>query len=318
MVKTKKSTGKSVSLVLSSGGARGLAHIGVIEWLIANGYEIRSIAGSSIGALVGGIYAAGELDTYRHWVTALDKSDVLRLLDPTLGWNGIFKGRRVIEKLRDLIGDHRIEDLPISFTAVATDIETQKEIWLSRGPLFDAIRASIAVPLVFTPHKVNGRQLLDGGLVNPLPIAPTLRDDTDLIIAVNVNGAGSGGGDKPDPHETDAEPAPSGPGKQTPATDGNSYRERIKGFVNDLQERFMPPSSNEQDWDYFDIITLSIETMQNTIARMKLAAYTPDVTIEISRHTARAFEFHRAAELIDLGHRAAAQALAPGRTTSSS
>lgn len=307
MARTRKSTGKSVSLVLSSGGARGLAHIGVIEWLNENGYEIRSIAGASMGALVGGIYAAGELDTYRHWVCALDKSDVLRLLDPTLGWNGIFKGRRVIEKLRDLVGDHRIEDLPISFTAVATDIETQKEVWLSRGPLFDAIRASIAVPLVFTPHKINGRPLLDGGLVNPLPIAPTLRDDTDLIIAVNVNGVSLDDGDNADPRDPDARTAPSREGMQTPAPDGNSYRERIKGFVNDLQERFMPPSSNEQDWDYFDIITLSIETMQNTIARMKLAAYTPDVTIDISRHAARAFEFHRASELIELGRRRAAE-----------
>lgn len=311
MARARKSAGKSVSLVLSSGGARGLAHIGVIEWLDANGYEIRSIAGSSMGALVGGIYAAGELDTYRHWVCALDRSDVLRLLDPTLGWNGIFKGRRVIEKLRELIGDHRIEDLPISFTAVATDVETQKEIWISRGPLFDAIRASIAVPLVFTPHKVNGRQLLDGGLVNPLPIAPTLRDDTDLIIAVNVNGADG------DPVPNAPAAAQTGDSNASAEAAGNSYRERIKGFVNELQERFLPPSSNEQDWDYFDIITLSIETMQNTIARMKLAAYTPDVTIEISRHAARAFEFHRAAELIDLGRYTAAQVLDPGRTTAS-
>ncbi len=314
MARTQKSPRKSVSLVLSSGGARGLAHIGVIEWLNANGYDIRSIAGSSMGALVGGIYAAGELDTYRHWVCALDRSDVLRLLDPTLGWNGIFKGRRVIEKLRDLVGDHRIEDLPISFTAVATDVETQKEIWISRGPLFDAIRASIAVPLIFTPHKINGRRLLDGGLVNPLPIAPTLRDDTDLIIAVNVNGIADG----PALHVPDEPSALSAEGTVTPAGDGNGYRERIKGFVNELQERFLPPGSNEQDWDYFDIITLSIETMQNTIARMKLAAYTPDATIEISRHAARAFEFHRAAELIDLGRAAAAQALDPGRTTASS
>ncbi len=299
------SKNKSVSLVLSSGGARGLAHIGVIEWLNEQGYEIRSIAGASMGALVGGIYAAGELDTYKHWVCALDKSDVLRLLDPTLGWNGIFKGQRVIEKLRDLIGDFLIEDLAMSFTAVATDIEAQKEVWINKGPLFDAIRASIAVPLVFTPHSINGRQLLDGGLINPLPIAPTLRDQTDLTIAVNVNGSfGSPVQHQPAPEQDgDHEPAPAGDGGR------NRYGERIKAFVNDLQERFMPPSSKEQDWDYFDIITLSIETMQNTIARMKLAAYTPDVTIEISRHAARAFEFHRAAELIELGRQRAAAAL---------
>lgn len=303
---------KSVSLVLSSGGARGLAHIGVIEWLNDNGYEIRSIAGSSMGALVGGIYAAGELDTYKHWVGALDRSDVLRLLDPTLGWSGIFKGRRVIEKLRELIGDHDIGRLPIAFTAVATDVETQKEVWINRGPLFDAIRASIAVPLIFTPHRVDGRLLLDGGLVNPLPIAPTLRDHADLIVAVNVNGASGA------PWLRESEEAPAqaeGAVREAPGANGNSYSERIKSFVNELQERFLPPSSDEQDWDYFDIITLSIETMQNTIARMKLAAYTPDVTIEIPRDAARAFEFYRAGELIAMGRRAAAEALGRSRAS---
>jgi NTE family protein len=282
---------KTVSLVLGAGGARGLAHIGVIEWLTANGYEIRSIAGSSMGALVGGIYAAGKLDVYKHWVTALDKGDVLRLLDPNLGMSGLFKGMRIIETLRGLLGEREIEDLPISFTAVATDVEEQKEVWLSRGPLFDAIRASIAVPLVFTPHKVNGRRLLDGSLVNPLPIAPTLRDLTDLTIAVNLSG----------PPETAASSVPPPPARAArPTAADNSYRARIQAFIDDLQQRFLPEES-EPDWSYFDIIALSMETMQNTIARLKLAAYTPDVTITIARDAARLFEFYRAQELIDLG-----------------
>lgn len=292
-------TGKTVSLVLGGGGARGLAHIGVIEWLTENGFEIRSIAGSSMGALVGGIFAAGKLDAYKHWVTALDKGDVLRLLDPNLGFSGLFKGARIIDTLRELLGDRDIEDLPISFTAVATDVEEQKEVWLSRGPLFDAIRASIAVPLVFTPHRVNGRRLLDGSLVNPLPIAPTLRDPTELTIAVNLSG----------PPEN-ATPAPAAPA--TVAND--SYRARIQAFIDDLQERFLP-EEGEPDWSYFDIITLSMETMQNTITRLKLAAYTPDVIITIPRDAARLFEFYRARELIALGREKAAKMLAapPGR-----
>jgi len=164
---------KSVSLVLGSGGARGLAHIGIIEWLNDNGYDIQSISGSSMGALVGGIYAAGKLDNYRDWVQSLDKTDVVKFLDFSFSSTGLFKGDRIIDNLRKMVGNHLIEDLSIGFTAVATDLERQREVWFTRGPLFDAIRASIAVPTIFTPHKYKGRYLLDGGLLNPVPIAPT-------------------------------------------------------------------------------------------------------------------------------------------------
>lgn len=128
-------TKNTVSLVLGSGGARGLAHIGVIGWLTENRFEIRSIAGSSMGALVGGIYAAGKLDAYTRWVTALEWIDILRLLDPSFGPGALFKGERLIEVLKKLIGDHDIEELPISFTAVATDLDNQREVWLNRGSL---------------------------------------------------------------------------------------------------------------------------------------------------------------------------------------
>jgi len=125
---------RTVSLVLGSGGARGLAHIGVIDWLTGNGYEIRSIAGSSMGAMIGGIYAAGKLDVYTRWVLALQRLDVIRLLDLSFGSTGLFKGERVIGVLKELIGDRNIEDLPVPFTAVATDIQNGKEVWLSEVP----------------------------------------------------------------------------------------------------------------------------------------------------------------------------------------
>lgn len=299
----------SVSLVLGSGGARGLAHIGVIEWLEDNGYEIRSISGSSMGALIGGIYAAGELDTYKHWVTALDRADVVRMLDLSFGWSGLLKGERIINKLRDLIGDRDIDDLPISYTAVASDVERGKEVWLSRGSLFDAIRASIAVPLVFTPYEINGRKLLDGGLLNPLPVAPTLRDQNDITIAVNVDArpdraaatiAGRGkssSGEDDEGNAAEDEP------------DNDSYRERLQSFIQELQGRFS--SHNEDEWGFFDVMMLSIETMQSSMVRMKTAAYTPDFTLEITRDAARAYEFYRAAELIQLGRDTAARDL-PG------
>jgi|ERR1043166_6246276 NTE family protein len=147
----------TVSLVLGSGGARGLAHIGVIQWLTENGYNIRSIAGCSMGAVIGGIYATSRLEVYVEWVLALERMQVVRLLDPAFGRTGLFKGERIMGVLRELIGDFAIEDLPVSFTAVATDLGSGEEVWLREGKLFDVIRASIATPPIFTPFEYGGR-----------------------------------------------------------------------------------------------------------------------------------------------------------------
>ena len=176
-----------ISLVLGSGGARGYAHIGVIEELIAQGFDIRSIAGSSMGALVGGIHAAGKLDAFRDWVLPMARYDVFKLLDITITGGGFIKGNRIINAMREQVGDVNIEDLPISYTAVAVDLDAHREVWFSRGSLFDAIRASIAIPTIFRPHRYQGRLLVDGGLLNPLPVSPTLRDHTVATIAVDVN-----------------------------------------------------------------------------------------------------------------------------------
>jgi NTE family protein len=283
---------KSVSLVLGSGGARGLAHIGVIQWLTENGYEIRSISGSSMGALVGGIYAARKLEVYAKWVSALERAHVIRLLDPTLGRSGLFKGERIIAVLRELIGDCEIPDLPLSFTAVATDIESGEEVWLREGRLFDAIRASMATPLVFTPFKHGERTLLDGALVNPLPVAPTLDDGTDLIIAVNLSGPAESRRAVPQPVR------PNG---------GNAYGKRIGNFVAGLR-----PSRATGDGTrgLLDVAFVSMQTMHDTIARLKLAAHAPDVTVEIPRNACGYHEFWRADELIALGRERAAQSLA--------
>ena len=179
---------RTVSLVLGAGGARGLAHIGAIRWLTDNGYLIRSIAGSSIGALVGGCCAAGKLDELADWMLSCQKLSLLRLLDPAFGRAGLFKGERIMGLIRKGMGDVAIEDLPVSFTAVATDCASGEEVWLRSGRLVDAIRASMATPLIFTPFDDGERKLLDGGLVNPVPIAPTLDDKTDLTVAVDVFG----------------------------------------------------------------------------------------------------------------------------------
>ncbi|MEJ2497710.1 MAG: patatin-like phospholipase family protein, partial [Sulfurovaceae bacterium] len=181
---------KTVSLVLGSGGARGLAHVGIIKWLEDNNYKIESISGCSMGALIGGFYAAGKLDIYIDWLEKSDVIDMLKLLD-FKGSGGLIAGDTLISKMQELIGEHLIENLPIKFTAVATDIDSEKEIWINRGPLLSAIRASISLPLFFTPYTYGGRVLVDGGVLNPVPIAPTFHDNTDLTIAVNLGAEAS-------------------------------------------------------------------------------------------------------------------------------
>jgi NTE family protein len=280
----------TVSLVLGGGGARGLAHIGVIQWLTENGYNIRSIAGSSMGALVGGIYASSKLEVYAEWALALERMDVLRLLDPAFGRTGLFKGERIIGVLRELIGDCSIENLPVSFTAVATDLESGDEVWLREGKLFDAIRASIATPLIFTPFRHAGRDLLDGALVNPVPIGPTLNDTTELTIAVNLSG----------PIEVRPSPRPS-----APIAYSNPYRQRIRTFIESLHLSRTPAAPAR---GIFDIAFASMEAMQSTIARLKLTSCSPDVTVEIPRNVRGFLEFWRAEELIALGRERTARA----------
>jgi len=286
------SDSSTVSLVLGSGGARGLAHIGVIQWLGENGYTIRSIAGASIGALVGGIYAASKLDIYAQWVSALERMHVLRLLDPTIGSSGLFKGERVISVLRELIGDCAIEDLPIAFTAVATDLDSGQEVWLRNGKLFDAIRASMATPLVFTAVRHGDRTLVDGAVVNPVPIAPTLDDATELTVAVALSGA-------PEARLL--------PPQSAALVDDNSYSRRFRSFV-DSRRRVREPKRPSRG--LIDVAFVSMQAMQDTIARLRLSAYSPDVMIEIPRNACGFFEFWRAEELIALGRARAAQAFA--------
>ncbi len=282
---------KTVSLVLGSGAARGLAHIGVIEWLDEHGYRIESIAGASMGALVGGIYAAGKLDAYKNWACALEKADVVRFLDLSFSSEGLFKGGRIMDTLRGMVGDRNIEDLPISYTAVATDLERQREVWLTEGSLFDAIRASIAVPTVFTPHPYKGMKLLDGGLLNPVPIAPTFKDLTDMTVAVNINAAG-------DDHARVAERQES----RTPRSDSaESYHQKVIQFLDNIQKTIT--ERRKSDLGLFDLLSSSFETMQNAISSMKLATYAPDVVIEVPRRSCKAYEFYRAAEMVELGRR---------------
>lgn len=182
----KTEAGKRVALTLGSGGARGYAHIGVIEVLEARGYEISAISGCSMGSVIAGVFAAGQLEAYRDWVCQLDYFDVLRLVDVTWSPMGAMRASKVMSKLEELIGDIQIEDLPIPLTTVATDLARQREVWFQSGPLLRAIRASIAIPGVITPVHIGDTTLVDGGLLNPLPITPTVSSHADMMMAVNV------------------------------------------------------------------------------------------------------------------------------------
>lgn len=288
---------KTASLVLGSGGARGLAHIGVIHWLEENDFKIKSIVGCSIGAVIGGIYAAGKLDEYEQWVRTITKVDIVTLLDLSWEKSGLVRGDKIINTLIGLVGEKLIEDLTISYTAVAADIKGQKEIWMRSGSLFDAMRASFAIPLLFTPFKYNGVDLVDGGVLNPVPIAPAFCDETDMIIAVNLGG----------PEESPKKRAVSEP----PAFPTSPFREKINRFIDRLQQSVTSGSS--RDWRAYDIAIQAFEAMQSTIARQKLAAYPPDIVIEIPRNACRTLEFDRASEMIELGYRRAKECLSKAK-----
>ncbi|MBL4827578.1 MAG: patatin-like phospholipase family protein [Spongiibacteraceae bacterium] len=276
---------QSISLVLGSGGARGLAHIGVIHWLEENNYTIDSIAGSSIGALVGAMYALGKLSEFSDWIRAITKLEMIRLMDFSLGQGGLVKGDKIINVLKEITGEKLIEELPIHFTAVATDLVNEKEVWINRGPVFDAIRASISMPLFFTPFDFNGLQLIDGGILNPVPIAPTFKDLTDKTIAVNLAGSPNNNLNLPED-------------KPEVPVEKSIFNRKIDQFIDSIK-----PAKTEKTFNgMYDIISQSIDAMQGAVARQKLAAYPPDIVLELPRNLCSTLDFHRADEMIAAGY----------------
>jgi NTE family protein len=281
---------EKVALVLGAGGARGLAQIGVIEALEARNLNIVTVTGSSSGALVGGIYAAGKLTEFREHVERMNRSDFLRLLDPALGQAGLLHGDRLVHAMREVVGDPLIETLPIHFTAAAVDLQRQREVWLRSGPLWDAIRASFAIPGLFTPHVVHGRELVDGGLLAPLPIAATRMSDAHRLIAVDMHGW---------PRRPPGEPANVNvPGPET-------MRSRFGGWV----ERKLGLQGSDTDISLLDLMARSIDTMQAQISRVHLALDPPELVIRIPRDACMFYEFWRAKELIAVGRAEAEKAL---------
>lgn len=241
--------------------------------------------------MIGGIYAAGKLDEFEQWVRAISKFDILTLLDLSWSRSGLVEGDKIINSLVDLVGDQKIEDLPVPFTAVATDLSSEKEVWINSGRLFDAIRASISLPLFFTPYDHKGAKLIDGGVLNPVPIAPTFSDETDLTIAVNL------GGPLEDMHTLKKK-------KETAAIELETFQEKISDFIKSFQEKIGIEAS-QLDLGVYDIANQSFDAMQGAIARQKLAAYPPDHEIRIARNACGTLEFDRADEMITLGYQKA-------------
>lgn len=282
----------TVALALGAGGAKGLAHIGVIEELERQGFEIVAIAGSSMGALVGGIHAMGKLDVYRDWARALARLDVLRLADWTLSGGGLIKGERIINTLRHLTGDVQIEDLPVAYTAVATELDRGREVWLTRGSLFAAIRASTAMPTVFRPYLLDGRWLVDGALLNPVPVTPLIRAHADYLLAVSLHGPAGNGSSQPVTYVADAVSTP-------------------PGRIAELIARWLPHGAKSVPArGTFDLLNESLDLMQSHLSRLRLAVYEPDLLIELPRDLAYVYEFYRAGELIECGREQTRQALA--------
>jgi NTE family protein len=315
-----------VAVALGSGGARGYAHIGVVEALRARGYDIVGITGSSMGALVGGLQAAGRLDEFADWAKSLTQRTILRLLDPSITAAGVMRAEKILDAVRDILGPVSIEQLPIPYTAVATDLLAGKSVWFQHGPVDEAIRASIAIPGVIPPHEVGGRLLADGGILDPLPMAPLAAVDADITIAVGVSGSEAIDKREPEPGVT-VEWLNRMVRSTSALLDTSAVRSLLdRPTARAVLNRFGADTWSEESGDEisdsgdelalevpklgsFEVMYRAFDIAQSALTRHMLSAYPPDLLIEVPRSTCRSLDFHRAAEVIDVGRVLADRAL---------
>lgn len=285
---------QKVALVLSGGGARGIAHIGVIEELENQGYEITSIAGTSMGSVVGGVYAAGKMEEFKEWLYTLDKRGVLRLLDFTFGKQGMVKGDKVFKVMKEFIGDIRIEDMDIPFAAVAADLIKKEEVVFRKGSIYDAMRASVSIPTLLTPVKMEKSLLVDGGVMNNLPISHVRRIAGDMVIAVYVN--------------SDIPLRRPSVSKQELNARQSLYRKRVKEF-----QDYLPGTrskSSEDQLGYFNLLNQTISLMTHHMTQMTIEKQSPDLMIEVSHDSCGTYDFYKAEEMVEMGRYAATLSLA--------
>ena len=275
---------KNVALVLSSGGARGLAHIGAIDALLERGYHIHAISGASMGSVVGGMYACGKLEEFREFITSLSRLDVYRLIDIGLNRKGIIKGERVFGEMKHFVGDIRIEDLPIPFAAVSADLIKNSAVVFTEGNLLAALRASTAIPSLVLPISLNEALLVDGGIVDPLPIEQVKRTPGDLLVAVNVNGSRTA-----IPVEVEAD---------------STYQRLRQQFLRHLPGQSSEVVKKQPVGGMFDIMNSSFELMQHQLTLTALQYQSPDILVNLPVNLADTFDFYRATELIQKGYKA--------------
>ena len=288
---------KTVSLVLSSGGARGLAHVGVIEELEKRGYEIIEIAGCSAGALVGGMYAAGKMPEFKDWICNLDRIDVFSLMDFTFSSRGFIKGEKVYNALKKVVPDCQIEDLSIPFSCNAVEIHTGKEYVFRKGSLYKAIRASGSIPSVFLPAKIEKNHFIDGGVLNPVPISLLSDPEETLVVVVDVNGL-----------ENEFIPPPQ---KDESGKQFISLPSWLKDYQSKMRQFFPDEKKAESKTAYssLELVTRSFDLLQDRFCELLLEKYPVGVKIKISRKQAGTLEFHRSAEMIEIGRLKAKEAL---------
>lgn len=286
-----------IGLALGSGSARGWSHIGVIRVLEQAGISPEIICGTSIGSLVGAAYAAGKLDNLEHWVTGLSWQAVFGLLDLKMG-GGLIEGGKLVGFLRKQLDDQAIDQLPKAFACVATDLANGREIWLREGSVVDAVRASIAMPGLFTPVLNDGRLLVDGGLVNPVPVSLCQAMGADIVIAVDLNWDLLG-----------QRKRVAGEASAVPSTNGN-------GRLNGLLSKFRSTTgmgdgaqSTSSTPSMLDVVSTSLSIMQVRITQSRLAGEPADAMIRPRLSSIAAMDFHRAAIAIAEGARAAKHAL---------
>ena len=273
--------------MLSSGGARGLAHIGAIEELEAQGYRITSIAGCSMGALIGGVYAAGKLKEFREWMKTVDRKKMLELTDFSLSLNHIVKGSRIIEAIMEFVPDVLIEDLPIPYCAVATDLKAGREVVFSKGSLFDAIRASISLPSFYEPVHRDDMILIDGGVTNPIPLNRVVRHEGDILVGVDVSGH-----DYKTQWEIQHELA--------------EKRKRSKSLSQQILNKLIP---DNLEFNYYTMLSRvsSLMIRQNSILMAQLMK--PDVLVDIQMSRYGGFDYDKSEKLIAIGRQKTLQAL---------
>lgn len=277
---------KNVSLVLSGGGARGTAHIGVIEELVKQGFVIKSIAGTSMGSVVGAVYSLDNMEKFKKWLYSLDKLKVFKLIDFSFSTQGLIKGDRLFKKMKEFIPEEvKIEDLKINYTATATDIANDKEVVFTNGSVYNAVRASVAIPTVFTPVKTANGILVDGGVIDNIPISNVKRTKDDILVVVNVNA-----------NTPKFQPAIS---KKSEIKKESIYQEKTKEFQDHLKKQELKQKTDKMG--YFSIIDRTLTLLTAKLDKLTIEKYQPDILINISRNSCGTFDFYKAEELVEIG-----------------